>query len=124
MSKNAENSTRRVLLVAALVAATSLLLIHRDYQSQVGNHREVMLARGRTVLDALTAGIRAQGRMGRYRPERLSAVFEELADTPDIVGLDLRTQEGIVISSGGEMANLPQAGVEKPLWPTGRMVMA
>jgi signal transduction histidine kinase len=124
MTKSAENSTRLVLLVAALVAATGLLLVHHDYQSQVWNHQEVMLARGQTVLDALTAGIRAQGRMGRYRPDRLSAIFGELANTPDIVGLDLRTQEGIVISSGGDTDNLPQVGVDKPLWPTSRLVMA
>ena len=83
-----------------------------------------MLVRGQTVLDALTAGIRAQGRMGRYRPERLSAIFEELADTPDIVGLELRAQQGTVISSGGDTQDLPEAEPGTPLWQEDRLVMA
>lgn len=123
MVKNSENSSRWIPLVAALVVATSFLLLYRDYQSKVEHHREVMLARGQTVLDALTAGIRAQGRMGRYRPERLSAVFEELAETPDIVGLELRTQEGTIISSGGDTQDLSEVKPTAPLWYEGRLVM-
>jgi len=124
MIENVESPFRRVLLVAALVAATGLLLLYRDYRSEAADRREVMLARGQTVLDALTAGIRAQGRMGRYRPERLSAIFEELADAPDMVGLELRTREGTVISSGGDPQDLPEAEPGAPLWQENRLAMA
>lgn len=123
MKKRFEDPSRWVLLLATLVVATSFLLLYRDYRSKVVNHREIMLARGQTVLDALTAGIRAQGRMGRYRPARLSTIFEELADTPDIVGLELRTQKGSVISSGGDTQHLPDMKPGTPLWGDNRLVM-
>ncbi len=63
-----------------------------------------MLARGQTALESLAAGIRAQGRMGRYRDDRLSLIFEELAASPDIIGVVLHTLGGQAISSGGDTA--------------------
>ena len=123
MIKSPARSPRWVLLVAAMVAATGFLLLYHDHQSVVANHREVMLARGQTVLDSLSAGIRAQGRMGRYRPERLSAIFEELVNTPNIIGLELRTQEGTVISSGGETQASYDVAPGAPLWDDDRLVI-
>ena len=105
-----------MLAAAALVAAAGLFFLYRDYQVEVANHRIVMLARGQTVLDALTAGIRAQGRMGRYRPERLSDIFEELANTPDIIGLELSTQGGTVIASGGSIPKAVTTSTRDPWW--------
>ncbi|HIJ72598.1 MAG TPA: hypothetical protein HPP83_00720 [Candidatus Hydrogenedentes bacterium] len=123
MVKGLIASFRWVLLVAAMVAATGFVLLYHDHQSVVASHREIMLARGQTVLDSLTAGIRAQGRMGRYRPDRLSAIFAELADTPDIIGLELRTQKGAVISSGGETPGFREASPRGPLWQKDRLIM-
>ena len=114
----------RAIPAAALIAAAGFALLYGDYRAEVTNHREVMLARGQTVLDALAAGIRAQGRMGRYRPERLSAIFEELLQTPEITGLELRAENGSVISSAGEAPPLPAIRPGAPQWTSDHLVIA
>ena len=53
MTEDSNNSLKRILLVAAIAAAASLFLLYHDYQSEIANHRELMFARGQTVLDAL-----------------------------------------------------------------------
>lgn len=103
---NADKTIGGIALAALLAMAASALLLTADFRSEVENHRQVMLARGETALDALVAGIRAQGRMGRYRNDRLSVILEELADAPDIRGVALYAAGGKVISSGGDVAAL------------------
>jgi len=112
------------LLAAALIAAASMLLLYRNYRTEAQAHRQVMLERGRTVLDSLAAGIRAHGRMGRYHGERLAAIFEELAATPGILALELRTREGSIIASAGDMGLLPEGPLATPCWLESRLVMA
>jgi two-component system, NtrC family, sensor histidine kinase HydH len=119
-----DRRTHWALLVAVLVALLGLVMLYRDYESEVANRRLVLLARGQTVLDALSAGIRAQGRMGRYRPERLSAIFDELAATPDIVGLELRTQGGTIISFGGDLQDFPSVYSSEPVWQENLLVLS
>ncbi|MCK5863371.1 MAG: hypothetical protein KAH38_12855, partial [Candidatus Hydrogenedentes bacterium] len=112
-----------LLVVGVLIVIVGFALLYHDYQSSAASHREVMRARGQTLLDSLTAGISAQGRMGRYQPERLSAIFEGLVYTPDILGIVLSTQEGVVISSGGEAPNPMEAVPESPRWQENRLTM-
>ena len=103
---NADKTTVTVALAAILAMAASAVLLHADSRSEAENHRRVMLARAQTALDALAAGIRAQGRMGRYRHDRLSLIFEELAAAPDVSGVVLRAVDGVVVASGGETARM------------------
>lgn len=118
-----EKSTWGTALAAILVMAASALFLVEDYQSETANHRAVMLARGQTALDALTAGIRAQGRMGRYRHDRLSYIFEELAAAPDIIGVTLGTAGGTAISSGGITAPLSDIGSDEVQWSFGALIL-
>lgn len=97
-----DKTTSGVALAAIIAMGASALLLLGDYRSEADNHRRVMLARGQTALESLAAGIRAQGRMGRYRDDRLSLIFEELAASPDIIGVVLHTVSGQIISSGGD----------------------
>jgi two-component system sensor histidine kinase HydH len=105
-----DKATMGIGLAAITVMAASLLVLVVDYRSEVENHRAVLLARGETALDALTAGIRAQGRMGRYRGDRLSYIFEELAAAPGITGVALVGADHGIIASGGDTALLIGAG--------------
>ena len=114
----------RYLLAAALVAAAGTFLLYRDYQSEVSKHRSVLLARAQTTLDALAAGIRAQGRMGRYRPERLTEIFEELADTPDILGLQLIASDGETVSMGGDTGDAPLPVNTDPVWRDDMLIVS
>lgn len=111
-------------LVAITVMAASLLVLMADYRSEVENRRAVLLARGETALDALAAGVRAQGRMGRYRGDRLSYVFEELAAAPGILGVALLGADGAIISSGGDTALLTGAEVDRSRWEPTALVLS
>jgi len=84
-----KNRTRLVWVVLAALAlmAASLTLLYRGYQAELEVHRAGAMARGRTMLDALAAGIQAQTRMGRYRSERLDTIFDALAECPGTRGI-------------------------------------
>lgn len=111
-------------LVVVFIAAASVYSLFSSYQSEVSSHRRVLLGRGQTVLDALKAGIMAHGRMGRYRGERLSFIFEELARNPDILALELRDPEGAIVASGGKPEEIPEAPPQRPRWDSNRLVLA
>ncbi len=105
-----EKATIGIGLAVITVMTASLLALRADYRTAVAGHRAVLLARGETALDALAAGIRAQGRMGRYRGDRLNYIFEELADAPGITGVTLFGADDEIIASGGDTALLIGAG--------------
>lgn len=118
-----DKATIGIGLAAITVMAASLLVLVIDYRSEVENHRAVLLAQGETALDALTAGIRAQGRMGRYRGDRLSYIFEELAAAPGITGVALVGADGTIISSGGDTALLGVAESDEARWEMSALVL-
>ena len=88
--------------MATLFVAAGLFVFHRDYVRQRDYQEALFHERGNIVLDALAAGLRAQTRMGRYRGEYLSAVFEELANTPGVVGVSLVGPDGSMVAQGGQ----------------------
>lgn len=106
------------------MAAAGTFVLYRDYQSEVSKHRSVLLARAQTTLDALAAGIRAQGRMGRYRPERLAEIFDELADTPDILGLQLIASNGETVAMGGDTRGVPIPSNTDPVWRDDMLIVS
>ena len=65
----------------------------------------------------------AHGRMGRYRYERLNVIFEELAKTPDILALQLRSKEGVIIASGGNLGEIPPEISSSPFWLAERLIV-
>ncbi len=111
------------ILAASLALAASVYSLYHSYDSEINAHREVLVSRGQTVLDALKAGILAHGRMGRYRPERLSVIFEELAQTPDILSLQLLGPEGNIIASGGQQTPLPKNAGQILSWQGNQLTM-
>ena len=119
-----EKATMGIGLAAITVMAASLLVLVADYRAEAENHRAVLLARGETALDALTAGIRAQGRMGRYRGDRLSYIFEELAAAPGITGVALAAADGAVLASGGDTALLGVPGSDEVRWEIAALVLS
>ena len=110
--------------VAAVVAAAGLFWLYRDYQAQESANRQRMLERGRTVLESLAAGIRAQSRMGRYRPERLEDIFVELTQTPDIVGIRLLEPGGASIAESGKAPFPTIPSSESPHWEDALLTVA
>lgn len=121
---NADKTNVTVALAAILAMAASAVLLHADYRSEAENHRRVMLARAQTALDALAAGIRAQGRMGRYRHDRLSVIFEELAAAPDVSGVVLRAADGAVVASGGDAVPMDGTAPGEDRWLSGTLVVS
>ncbi|MCC6487894.1 MAG: HAMP domain-containing histidine kinase [Candidatus Hydrogenedentes bacterium] len=110
--------------VAAFAAAAGLLALYRDFQLHESADRQRMLERGQTVLESLAAGIRAQSRMGRYRPERLENIFVELTQTPDIVGIRLLDPDGAGIAESGKAAFPTVTPADSPHWRGGLMTVA
>lgn len=113
-----------LVLVAVLVAAASAYSFVTSYRSEVDSHRQVLLGRGQTVLEALKAGILAHGRMGRYRADRLGVIFEELARNPSIVALELRGPDGSTLAVGGRVEELPETLDSLTFWSKDRLVLA
>ncbi len=104
------------LCLAALVIA----YLYANYRSDVAKHRETAIIRAETVLDGLGAGMRAQGRMGQHRPDRLLAILQELAQAPDILALELRLEDGDAITVNDHEDGVPNvepgAILEGPGW--------
>ncbi len=105
-----------VLPVAVFIAAAGLSLSFRQYREERAAHDRIMAVRAQTMLDALLAGVRAHGRMGRYRTERLSIVFEELAAAPGVVGLTLIDRDGMPVASGGDTTLLEGMPPMRAAW--------
>jgi signal transduction histidine kinase len=113
-----------IIPAAVLVAAAGLLILFRLNRIEERAAQRVMLERGDTVLNSLTAGIRAQSRRGRYRSEQLDAIFSELSGAPGIVGLELRSEHGDVIAQGGSAVLFPVLVPGYPIWEESFLVMA
>ena len=120
---NTRNPVILVVLAAAVLAAASIVLLLRQYRIEVDNAQVQLLAKGHTTLDALTAGIRAQSRRGMYRSERLTAIFDELAQTPGILALQLRSSSGALVAAGGELVNVPDLPPGTELWRPDTLIM-
>ena len=112
-----------IVLVAFLVGVAGVLLLLADYRAEVASHRAIVVARAQTTLDALVAGIRAHGRMGRFRHERLSIIFEELAHAPDILAISLYGSEEEPIATGGEPGPAERYAGDSPQWEHGVLRM-
>ncbi len=103
-----------VLLV--LLAAGAMGLLYANYSSKVAQARRVLEARGRTVAEALAAGLRAQTRMGRYRGDRIAAIFDELAQTMDIVSVEVAQEDGTIVAAAGKPLDSAMRGVSGSVW--------
>jgi len=110
--------------VVALVAAAGLLWLYRDYGMQVAANTQIALERGETVLESLAAGLRGNTRMGRYRPDYLADVFEELAESQSIVGVRLTDETGTVTAEGGDQDFPDVAPDGSSLWQADRLVLS
>lgn len=97
---------------AVLVAAVASSLLYVDFLGARQAQRRIVVERAYTLLNSLAAGIRAQSRMGRYRPERLSAIFEEVGAGPGVLGLRLEGPSGGLLASAG-----PNPAFETPRQP-------
>ena len=121
------NNNRRIVfwltLLGALLAAVIYHFLYTSYHAEVNSHRDVLLVRGQTLLDALKAGILAQGRMGRYRGDRLTIILEELARSQDVLAIALRGPDGELIATGGRRDDIPK---ETPAvrWDANRLTIA
>lgn len=120
---NSRNPIILVMLAAAFLAAASVFLLLRQYSVEIDNARIQLVARGRTTLDALAAGIHAQSHRGFYRQRNLAAIFDELADTPGIHALQLRSPTGAVVASGGELHQVLELPPETAEWQPEQLIM-
>ncbi len=96
------------------------------YQSHVAeseSQRAVLVSRGLTLLDALHAGISAQGRMGQCRRDRLAIVFEALAESSGVYALVLRDPNGKIVATGGESGDVPEGIGSGQYWSHGRLTV-
>lgn len=89
-----------VIGVAVLLATVAAAYLYSDYRAQAANQRQAVLTRGETILDALAAGIRAQGRMGQQTPDRLRTILEELAEAPDVLAVKIDIGDGDFVTAG------------------------
>ena len=121
------NNNRRIVfwltLLGALLAAVIYHFLYTSYQTEVNSHRDVLLVRGQTLLDALKAGILAQGRMGRYRGDRLTIILEELARSQDVLAIALRGPDGELIAAGGRRDDIPKDARDVH-WESDRLAIA
>lgn len=86
-----------IIAVAVLLAAAAVASLHRQAVQEQSSIEAVAQERGKTLLQSLAAGLRAQGRLGLYRVDRLQVVLEELAQTPDIIAVSLADADGHII---------------------------
>jgi signal transduction histidine kinase len=121
------NNSRRIIfwltLLAALLAAVFYHFLYASYQAEVNSHRNVLRVRGQTLLDAMKAGILAQGRMGRYRGDKLTIILEELARSQDVLAIALRGPDGELIAAGGRRGEIPK-GTRDVHWDADRLAIA
>ena len=62
--------------------------------------------------------------MGRYRPDRLTEIFDELADTPDILGLQLIASNGETVAMGGETRGATTPSTTDPVWEDDMLIVS
>ncbi|MFH2010828.1 MAG: ATP-binding protein [bacterium] len=106
---------------AALLTAAALAVLFQQYRREVEGARRLMLERGRTVLESLSAGIRTQGWMCHRRAERLGEVFGELTGRSGVVGIQLRDDSGAVVAQSGH--RIPRLAAGQRRWSGSRLVM-
>ena len=123
MIKKQNRNIRWLALTIMFIAVVSAYSLIISYRSEVNSHRRVLLGRGQTVLDSLKAGILIHGRMGRYRGDRLTIIFEELASNPNILALALRNPDGVSIASGGKANEIPETLPNQPVWNDDRLII-
>ncbi len=107
-----------VIGVAVLLAAVAAAYLYSDYRAQAANERQAVLTRGETILDALAAGIRAQGRMGQQTPDRLRTILEELAEAPDVLAVKIDIGDGDSVTAG-ELSEPFPAAAPGTVWEDG-----
>jgi hypothetical protein len=76
-----------ILAAAAALVAVAAVFLYSDYRVAAERHRDALLERGKALAEALTAGMRAQGRMARARGDRINVLFEEAARISALPGL-------------------------------------
>lgn len=108
----------------AIIAAAGFHGLLSAYLSETDSQKRILSERGQIVLDALKAGILAHGRMGRYRADRLSDIFEELASGPSIVALQLRDPKGTILVSSGNATAIPNSAPSEPVWKSGLFILS
>lgn len=117
MRRSSGNRSLRWLGVAAvLVAAATLLYLYVLYRQEAAAQQRALAERSEAFVNALLAGLRAHGRMGRYRTERLGIILEETAANPGVVGLKLETAGGALLASGGDVARVPAIAPGSHAW--------
>jgi signal transduction histidine kinase len=101
-----------------------MLWLYYDYRARNFANTQIALERGETVLESLTAGLRGNTRMGRYRPDFLTGIFAELAESQSVAGVRLADESGTVVAEGGNQ-NFPdiQPG-GAPAWQDEQLVVA
>lgn len=121
------NSGKRIIfwltILGALLAAGIYHFLYSSYQAEVNSNRGVLLVRGQTLLDAMKAGILAQGRMGRYRGDKLTIILEELARSQDVLAIALRGPDGELIAAGGRRDEIPKDARDVH-WEADRLAIA
>lgn len=118
------NALSGLTLVVLIMAAASVYPFCLAYKSEVAMTRGFLRERAHTVLLSLKAGILAHGRMGRYHAEKLAAVFDELAQDPNVLALQLSSPSGAIIVSSGDTAQIPAAAPDGQSWLDRRFVDA
>jgi signal transduction histidine kinase len=101
-----------------------MLWLYHDYRARNSANTQIALERGETVLESLTAGLRGNTHMGRYRPDFLAGIFAELAESQSVAGVRLADESGTVVAEGGNQ-NFPdiQPG-GAPAWQDEQLVVA
>lgn len=107
---------------ATLVVAAALVLC-QDYRSSIQRHRAALVDRGETFAEALTAGMRAQGRMARARGERVGILFEEASKIPGVLALRLSRDDGTTVALSGTDPHRPFPGPGTMAWTPNALEM-
>ncbi len=113
-----------LILGAVCVAVAAIGLLYYNYQSEAASHRRVMLERGEAVLDAFTGGVRAQGRMGIQRADRLQTMLEEMADSPSIRAARIAAEGESFAEVSSLDGPIPETRPGAPLWREDGLVLA
>ncbi len=124
MDRRALNPAGWILAAAAALVAVAVLFLYSDYRSAAQHHRNTLLERGEAMGEALTAGMRAQGRMARARGDRINVLFEEAARIPGVLGVRLSRSDGTAVNEFGAVTNLPSPLPGAPLWEGTSVTMA
>ncbi len=85
-------------MLAAILAAWWLWT---DFRREIQAQREILLARGDSVLAAFAGGLRTHHRVGMWFPDTLDVALEETAASPGILGLAVFSTDGQRIARGG-----------------------